>query len=276
MLLLKKEDYHKLKTPLQEVGINKLFARAVIDKYVSGKVYVDSLSEPESFYVLHPYGMSLLFGKWNNNAFNWAFRDYALNSNRVRTNHEWMQTYPADWDVVLQDLLKGSMIRSSENKEGRGTNIVELNTRVNFQFNPNKYHEFKATVEDIDIQILPTSRMHYKDMTGTVVPSKFWNTYEDFNSLGVGFSLVYKNQLAATSFSSCLIDDALELGIETRKEFRGRGFARQICATLIDYCIEHGYEPIWSCSLENRGSYHLALKLGFEPLYMRPYYKLSA
>ena len=275
MILLKQEEYPRLIEPLQDVKINKLFARAVVEKRISGKVYVDSISQPETFYVLHPYGMSLLFGNWNNKTFNTAFRDYALNSNQVRNHHEWMQTYPADWDIMLQNLLKGSIIKSAENTAGRVTDIVELNTRVNFKFNPEKYYVLRRRVLDSNISILPIDRKHYSEMTGSVVPSKFWNNDEDFMAFGIGFSLVYQNQLAAMSFSSCLIDSYLELGIETRKEYRGRGFAKQICAALIDYCLEHGYEPIWSCSLENRGSYHLAMSLGFEPIYERAYYKLS-
>lgn len=34
-------------------------------------------------------------------------------------------------------------------------------------------------------------------------------------------------------------------------------------------------EPIWSCRLENTGSYKLAQKIGFLPTAEIPYYRLS-
>jgi L-amino acid N-acyltransferase YncA len=63
--------------------------------------------------------------------------------------------------------------------------------------------------------------------------------------------------------------------METIEEYRGKGFAMNICAALIDYCIKNNYEPIWSCRLENIGSYKLAKKLGFELTLKLPYYRLS-
>ncbi len=47
------------------------------------------------------------------------------------------------------------------------------------------------------------------------------------------------------------------------------------CSTLIEYCLENSYEPVWACRLENVGSYKLAEKLGFEMYGEVPYYRLS-
>jgi RimJ/RimL family protein N-acetyltransferase len=67
----------------------------------------------------------------------------------------------------------------------------------------------------------------------------------------------------------------LEIGIETAEEFRRKGFAEIVCEAIIEYCIANKYEPVWSCRLENSGSYILAQKMGFEPIYKIPYYRLS-
>lgn len=69
-------------------------------------------------------------------------------------------------------------------------------------------------------------------------------------------------------------DNQLEFGIETVDGFRGKGFAFHTASSLIDYCLENNYEPVWACRLENTGSYKLAEKLGFEPTVTLPYYKL--
>ncbi len=275
MVALKKEDFNKVIEPLKNVTINNLFARSVIEKHVSGLVYVDNKSNPKSFYVIHPYGMSLLFGDCDNMEFNADFRDYALNIDQTRNKHEWMQAFPNKWDDVLNDLFKNSLIKSSDKLESIENNIVELNTRVNFKFNLDKYLKFKENNIKKDLSINRANREVFTEMKGSVVPSNFWDNAEDFCENGVGFSLFVNNKLVTTAYSAYIHDNELELGMETIPEFRGNGFAQYTCSALIDYCIENNFEPIWACRLENIGSYKLAVKLGFEPTLKLPYYRLS-
>ncbi len=275
MKLLEKEDYTKLTEPLKKVTINKLFARSVVEHKVTGKVFVDNPDNPKTYYVVHPYGMTLLFGDCNNEAFNSSFRDHSLNINHVRDTHEWMQAFPDNWHNVLKELFKDCLIKSAENKAKKETGIIELNTRVNFKFNHDKYLNFRKANLALDIKIVRTDKQIFRDMKGSVVPFYFWDSEDDFLKNGVGFSLFYKDKLASTAYSSYIHDDKFELGIETVEEFRGKGFAGYTCSALIDYCIQNNYEPIWSCRLENIGSYKLAQKIGFIPTAEIPYYRLS-
>jgi RimJ/RimL family protein N-acetyltransferase len=112
-------------------------------------------------------------------------------------------------------------------------------------------------------------------MPGSVVPKYFWNNAEDFLERGAGYSVLHQGKLAATAYASFVIDDMLELGIETVEQFRGRGFGKYACCALIDHCLERGLEPVWACRLENTGSYKLAQKVGFEDIAHIPYYRLS-
>ncbi|MFA5804320.1 MAG: GNAT family N-acetyltransferase [Melioribacteraceae bacterium] len=275
MKLLEKEDYTKLTEPLKKVTINNLFARSVIEHKVTGKVFVDNPDNPKTYYVVHPYGMTLLFGECNNEAFNSSFRDYSLNINHVRDTHEWMQAFPDNWHNVLNELFKDCLIKSAENKTKKETEIIELNTRVNFKFNHDKYLNFRKANLASEIKIVRTDKQIFRDMKGSVVPFYFWDSEDDFLKNGVGFSLFYKDKLASTAYSSYIHDDKFELDIETVEEFRGKGFAEYTCSALIDYCIENNYEPIWACRLENIGSYKLAQKIGFIPSAEIPYYRLS-
>jgi len=275
MKLLEKEHYTKLTQPFKKVTINNLFARSVIEHKVSGKIFVDNPDIPKTYYVVHPYGMTLLFGESNNVEFNNSFRNYALNINHVRDKHEWMQAFPNNWDNVLNELFNDCFIKSAENKTKKETGIIELNTRVNFKFSHDKYLNLKKTNLAPEIKIVRTDRQIFRDMKGSVVPFYFWDGEDDFLKNGVGFSLFYNGKLASTAYSSYIHEDKFELGIETVEEFRGKGFAEHTCSAIIDYCIENNYEPIWSCRLENIGSYKLAQKIGFIPSAEIPYYRLS-
>jgi len=274
MILLDKNEYYKLTESLKKVTINNLFARSVIENCVEGKVYVDDGDHPQTFYILHPYGMSLLFGDCHNKEFNESFREYSLNTKKTQDNYEWIQAFPPEWDIVLAGLFNDSMIKSSDNIETEREGFIELNTRINFKFNQQKYFENKEKQITPDIKIIPTDKQIFNEMKGSVVPIYFWDSADDFFNHGAGFSLFYNDKLASTAYSAYVLDNKLEIGIETVEEFRGKGFAKQTCSALIDYCIENEYEPVWGCRIENTGSYKLAQKLGFEPCAEIPYYRL--
>ena len=275
MKLLDKDSYEKVIEPLKQVTINNLFARSVVEKHITGKVYVDDTQHPKTFYVVHPYGMSMLFGDSRNREFNRQFREYSLNLHKTREKYEWMQTYPSEWYQVLEELWDGHLVKSAENIPDKETGIIELNTRINFKFNREKYLAVRPRELPEGTRMARTDKAIFTDMKGSVTPGNFWDNADDFIQNGVGFSLFYEGQLATTAYSAFIHDDKLELGIETLPEFRGKGFARRTCAALIDYCLENHFEPLWACKLENTGSYLLAQKLGFEPYIETPYYRLS-
>lgn len=277
MILLSKDHYDILTGALEKVPFNHLFADAVINKRINGQVYVDDQRAPDTFYIVHPYGMSLLFGNECNHEFNKAFKRHALNLAKTRSHHEWMQVYPSNWNAVLANLFGSLLIKSAGNVNKLEEQIVELNTRVNFKFNKLKFLSSRPTHQEIDkgIIIKQNATDIYRQMNGSVVPNHFWDSAEDFNRCGTGFSLYHGDILVATAFSSFRSVSQLEIGIETAVAYRGKGSAQMVCIALINYCLENGLEPVWACRLENTGSFKLAEKLGFEPVVQLPYYRLS-
>ena len=277
MIELPKDYYPHLNKYLEEVGFNNLFARAVIYRMVTGRVYVDNATYPRSYYIVHRYGMSLLGGDYTNAEFNLSFREYALNTNRKRTEHEWMQVFPHAWNSVLANLLGGELIKAKDNLTNITRSVVELNTRVNFVFDKDAYLKTYGDriKNDPRIRLVETTKEIYDEMRGSVVPKAFWNSSSEFIDKGVSFSLYYENKLASTAFSSFVAPGKLELGIETSPEFRGLGLAEKVCTALIDYCLNMNLEPVWACRWENTGSYKLAQRLGFVPTMELPYYRLS-
>jgi RimJ/RimL family protein N-acetyltransferase len=279
MKLLSKDQYYKATIPLEAVCFNHLFAHAVLSQKIEGLIYSDNLDVPESFYVVHPYGMSLLFGNDKNEEFNAQLIDYLINKDKNRNRIEWMQVYPKDWSAKLLTSLGDQLLTKKQKDEGRipesGIVKVEEQTRVNFKFDPNIYTEFRKRNRVCNAEIFRTQEEEFQNMPGTVVPMYFWQNASQFLSDGIGFSLRFKGELACTAFSAFIDKDQLELGIESASQFRGKGFAMHTCTALIDYCLENGYEPIWSCRLENTGSYLLAKKLGFVPVHYHPFYKVD-
>ena len=140
---------------------NHFFAHWVVEQKIDGLIYADSSDAPKSFYIVHPYGMSLLLGNWGNGNFNIQLIDYLLNTSRLRDRIEWMQVYPEDWDTQLPKLLGNQLLTKKQKDAGDflKTELVKIeeHTRVNFKFNIDKYAEFEANhlVERFEIFLIP-------------------------------------------------------------------------------------------------------------------------
>ncbi|MBK8955122.1 MAG: GNAT family N-acetyltransferase [Saprospiraceae bacterium] len=275
MKLLATTDYFKCTESLKEVKINTLFAISIVQQKLQGKIYVDDTNKPSTFYIIHPYGMSLLFGNYSNNEFNLEFLNYALNHSSQRERTEWIQAFPWQWDLVLKELFGDNLITSKEAEKEIIKRPIELNTRLNFAFNEQKFRSQIVLKSHEDVKIVRTNSDHLKSMIGTVTPLNFWNNETDFLTNGIGYSVLFKDKLAAIAFSAFIQDNFLEIGIETMEEFKGKGFAFLACSTLINYSLENSLIPVWACRLENYGSYKLAEKLGFEISLRIQYYKIN-
>ncbi len=272
MILLEKHNYDLALEPIEELKINTLFAQSVIKHHITGKVYADSIEKPTTFYVIHPYGMTLLFGDLENEKFNDEYIEYILNVNKTRSQVEWMQVSPDSCNEKFLRLLENASRKKGSTIEEK----IEKNTRVNFKFNIKKYQLFKQKNITQKHDIVRTNKKLFESIEGTVVPKHFWDKAEDFLKMGIGFSLMVNGKHASTSYSAFLLDNKLELGIETIENYRGKGYAKYACSALIDYCLENNYAPVWACRLENKESYQLAEKLGFEPTLYLPYYKINS
>lgn len=250
---------------LNSVPFNTLFAQNVINNKINGEIYVDNTESPQCFYILHPYGMSLLLGK-SSNKFNNSLIAYIKNKDGKRKKVEWMQAYPDTWHKMIKEIKQNNT---------KLIPAIEIDVRVNFKFNRVKFLETRQKSNDKQLIIKRTGKDDFEDMEGSVIPKYFWNSADDFVKNGIGYSLYYQDTLAAIAFSSVIDNKYLELGIETLEQFRKKELAYEVCAALIDFCLAVELEPVWACRKTNTGSYKLAEKLGFEESFTTPYYRLN-
>lgn len=275
MKLLPVNEYQAALPKLREVTINNLFARSVVEKHVDGKVYVDDIETPKAFYVIHPYGMSLLFGDVSDDFLESQIKGYLLASDGFRKTGEYLQVFPSELEKRIDKMLGNKMHVFDDEKEPDNSDVaVVKHKRVNFKFDLSNYKQLRCKIDLDEYSFSEVDKALYNETDGSVVPQKFWNNASEFVLHGVGFSLMLESQAVAVAFSSFRHDEMLELGMETKSEYRGKGFATIISVKLIEYCLERGLEPVWACRLGNRGSYNLAVKLGFEPVAYLPYYEL--
>ncbi len=263
MILLEKNKYFLCEKALESVQINHFFAMSVIRNHVNGQVFVNHANNPKVFYVKHPYGMSLLFGKTDDENFNNWLKKYISDE---KTNHEYLQASPDSWDKIFQ-VWFSNIWSETENKQK-----IWLQTRANFEFFPNEFHKYFP--ETGSHEIVKIDKEIFESFEGSVVPKVFWNNAEDFLQKGIGYCLIVKGKPASIAFSSFVHEPFYEIGIETTEEFRGNGLAKIVCSELINFLQRNRFNPVWSCRKGNSQSYYLAQKLGFKPSFEIPYYIL--
>lgn len=272
MIKLAPDAFHALLPALRRVPINHLFARSVLEHKVKGEVWVDRADHPSLMHIVHSYGMTLLFG--DAGAIDPAVLEAHLLALGADGTDKWLQASPEALPPLLDELL--DVERSAPDQPPGGARVQRY-TRQNFQFNPTRYalkRNLIAPPDDIRLRPLLATDFALADIG--VSPQWFWTSADQFLANGGGWCVERDGELASMAFCSYRFDRQLEIGVETRAQYRGRRYALHAACALIDQCISQGLEPVWSCRKENQGSYRLAQSLGFEPTMEIPYYRLPA
>ena len=270
MIELQPGDFRALLPALRRVPINTLFARSVLEQCVVGTVWVDRRDDPSLIHVMHPYGMTLLFGDAGGTR-PAGLKEHMLTLGSDRGD-KWLQASPGALSSLLDELLDVGLATVDRPPGGPG---IQRYTRSNFRFNPARHAPKRNPIPPEEEAVLrPMRATDFALPDIEVSPHRFWTSADQFLAHGGGWCLERNGQLASMAFSSFRFDAQLEIGVETRADHRGRHYAFYAARALIDQCISQGLEPVWSCRKENTGSYRLALALGFEPTVEIPYYRL--
>jgi RimJ/RimL family protein N-acetyltransferase len=88
-----------------------------------------------------------------------------------------------------------------------------------------------------------------------------FQSIEDFLKRGIGYCILYKRKIVSAATSMAMCGGAIDIEIETSKNFQGQGLGTVVGATLVLYCLENSIEPTWLAA--NAESERLALKLGY-------------
>lgn len=253
---------------LRAVPINHLFARSVLERCVDGRVWVDREASPALCHVVHPYGMTLLFGDGS-----------AVDACELRAHLDACCRFGHDqWMQPVGDALAAAVDRALDPETpspdaAPGGARAQRYTRTNFLFDATR-HARREPPGGLVLRRMSPEEFALADVG--VSPQRFWRDARQFQANGGGWCVERDGRLAAMAFASFRFDDQLEIGVETRPQYRRRGYAALAASRLIDECLDAGLEPVWACRKENRGSYALACALGFEPAIDIPYYRLPA
>lgn len=256
--------------PLEPVALNHGFARAVVEELVAGRLWVDRQVSPRAAHVLHPYGMSLIWGEELASALEPLLQH--LRAGGYRTGEEWLQVDPR-WDRLGWDELLGAIPADAPGADDASK--VQRHWRVNFRFDAVAFsRRHQRPVLPLGWQVRPISRREF-DLPGVgVTPHAFWPDASRFLTQGLGWCAERDGEVGAIAFSAFHFDGQVEIGLETMTAHRGKGLGLAVAVAMIGTILEAGLEPVWACRKENTASLELARKLGFAAQKLFPYYRL--
>lgn len=259
---------HELDASATNVG----FARVVVDGLVAGSVWCDREHAPRAFHVVHPYGMSLVFG---------AHVDEVVDEVRARVRGrarpaaEWLQVdsrwHHLDWEVAL-----GAVSPAPGEPAQAGEDRVERYGRRSFSFVLEDFLMSRPAAQPTDGVRCRLAEDADFGIAGTVVPRAFWRDAAGLREHGGAVVVEHAGEVAAVAFASYRWDDQVEIGIETLPGHRRQGHGRVAAAAMVDIVLDSGLTPVWSCREGNVGSERLARSVGFAPTTVTPYYRVGA
>ena len=88
-----------------------------------------------------------------------------------------------------------------------------------------------------------------------------FSSYESYSKLGIGAVICKDNIVISGASSYSRYKDGIEIEIDTREEYRRKGFAYVCGAKLIVECLKRNLYPSWDA--QNKWSVALAEKLGY-------------
>ncbi|MBQ7182767.1 MAG: GNAT family N-acetyltransferase [Clostridia bacterium] len=140
---------------------------------------------------------------------------------------------------------------------------AEISERVFYAWGPGDAPHAPPVPEGFRIERIGPE--HMGRFTGRIVPSFSWDCAESFLEKGFGFAAVSQGDICAVAFSAAVSPFEIDIGVQTREGYRGRGLAAALAWRMCLEISRRGKAPVWAHAAGNTGSMRTALKCGFVP-----------
>jgi RimJ/RimL family protein N-acetyltransferase len=118
-----------------------------------------------------------------------------------------------------------------------------------------------------DLALRPIDLDLFDRLIGREMYIDIFGSPEDSLLNGFGLCLVRPSsvgqKLLCEAFAGPIALGMIEIGVDTREDYRQRGYGTITCAALIEQCERKGYPTYWNCNKQNQASLALAHRLGF-------------
>ncbi len=245
---LQRKDYQRVHPLFDELAGIHLNIAAVFEGNSTGIVYVDDLGDPKTAYMI--FGQAhYLVGNPHNRGFN-----AALNAALPHDTYFVLFCNADRWEGALDDVLKNTYAIRARRRyyTFKQPRIADWQDRV-----PNGFY-----MQAIDAELLAGGLENSDDVVEGILSE--WCSLNTFYTLGFGFCLVHDETIASWSCADYVSGERCEIGIDTDRGYRRRGFGTLTAAATTGYAADRGFSTIgWHCWANNVGSIGVAENVGF-------------
>jgi ribosomal protein S18 acetylase RimI-like enzyme len=241
-------------------------AQAVIEGNNPGRIFVDNMEAPKTGFIWHQsndLGFDF-FGDPDNECFNKSvasFIDNVIVPDAKNRGLEWFEG--ALKNTIWIETYK--KIFGDRNLEITNQNVYTLSSKQYKTENepgiPKEYKAIKLTREFYESGKL----INQKFVRSIIL--EFWGSTNNFWNKGIGYCIMYGNEVVSFCYTSFLAGETYVVGIETLKAHQGKKLAQKAAHKLVRDIIERGYNLYWDCMEVNFPSNAVAVNLGFEYAY---------
>ena len=219
---------------------NRVYPLSIAEGFQSGDIYVNDGDHIESVFFWHYCGFGYLSGEASD-----AF---------LRDVYEEMASEKKSRRLVLISNDE-KVIRFFRQKNARLDSRIEYAYQGKIQ-EPAAFKKEKFSVEEIDGDSI--SRIE-----GRIIPAFSWESAEQFLKNGFGYIAVQGETVCAVAFSAAVSSEEIDIGVETREEYRRNGLACALAGKMCERIAAIGKKPVWAHAASNIGSMNTALGCGF-------------
>ncbi|MGD6801964.1 GNAT family N-acetyltransferase [Rossellomorea vietnamensis] len=273
ILEMKESEFYRCKNLINEEG--HLEVKSVIAGENPGRVFVDDLQAPSSGVIWLGSNNGFIFiGDEKNQEFNEGLND--LFSEVIKpeylkqgfTGFEAIGNHPG-WDKTFEEVFGGNLTSYQQRVYELHRDHYKKETEPAIE--PG-YEVIKITKE-ILVNEVTSSYKNIEFLQGKIL--EFWVSYDRFLDDGLGYCLVFGNEIVSVCFSGVAAGSVHGIDIETLKDHQGKKLAQKGAHFHVKDCLENSITPYWDCMEINRPSVLIAENLGFTNTFNYRWYSIT-
>lgn len=262
---LKKLKFYKCNDLLYEQG--QLEAKAVIKGVNPGRVFVDDIDSPTSGLIWLGNNDGFIFiGDEKNEGFNKElnnFIDKIIIPEAINVGLNWFEGIGnhRKWNTTIKKVFKSRNLGSWNQ---RVYTLQKDDYKCNYDLAIEQGYKVvkicETLFENNDYSIKNIEFLHSKIL-------EFWSSSETFFSEGIGYCVIYKDEIVSICFSGFVVGNVHCIDIETLEGHQGKKLAQKIALSFVKDCLDNNIVPYWDCMESNKPSIAIAENIGFRNVF---------
>ncbi|HAM81971.1 GNAT family N-acetyltransferase [Ornithinibacillus bavariensis] len=259
---LDKTDFGKCRKLLNEQG--HLEAKAIVENINPGRIFVNDSKNPTSGLIwLGNNDGFILFGSEKNDAFNNEINHYidnVIKPEARKVQLKWFEVVGnhEKWNKVIESVFEHRKIESW---------IQRVYTMRKGNFKSNSV----PAIEE-GYRVIRICNTLFENKNNTInniefLQSKvlaYWSSPEIFLRNGIGYCILYNNEIVSVCFSGFVAGNEHCIDIETLEAHQGKKLAQTVAYSFVKDCFENHLVPYWDCMEMNKPSVAVAENIGFK------------